>query len=202
MYRELLEQRLEALRRQEALALRLLEIGRPIKEDAVKRLAAELPYELPAALLDFYREMDGVKLSWSVNRAEGEIYGGILILSLREGLFGYAKRVERARLDDAFEDVLWNEDSYEESSIRKLRKHRVFESVEGAPAFVTYQPPAVKLFHVYEEELQAIRPAFADYVRLLFQYLGGGRLREHLTERDWKRRIKEDAELQTIAGWS
>ncbi len=201
MYKELLERRLDALRRQEALELRVLEIGRPLKEQAIKQLTESLPFELAPELLDFYRELDGLKLSWSVNRPEGEIYGGILILPLRTGLFGYAERAGRASLDEAFEDVLWNTESYEESSIKKLKKHRVFESVEGEPAFVTYKPPAANLFHVYEEEINPIRPGFADYVQLLFQHLGGGQIREHLTSKGWKKKIEEDEELRTIAGW-
>jgi hypothetical protein len=201
MYREILNQRLDALRRQEGLELRTLEVGEGMDEKALGKLTKGLPFALAPELIEFYREMDGLKLSWSVNRPEGELYGGIVILPLRQGLFGYAERAGRAALESAFEDVLWNEESYEEESITELKLHRVFETVEGQPAFVTYKPPSSQLFHVYEEEIDPIIPGFADYVQLLFRYLGGGNLRKHLKSKGWKRKIAEDEQLCVIAGW-
>jgi hypothetical protein len=128
--------------------------------------------------VEFYRETNGLEASWSWYPKGEEIFGSIGIPPLEAALFGYNETVERSKYEDAFWDVLWFDESYTDESIRELKTHRVFESIEGQPAFITFKPSAdaTNLIHVYEETITPIRVPFTDYLRLVIEHLGAGRI--------------------------
>jgi hypothetical protein len=203
MFKELLNHRLGVLRHREGVVIRTLEIGNGIEEQTIRHLAAEIPFKFAPELLSFYREINGLKMSWSLPQSGGNIFGSIIIFPLQKSIFGYQEKIDQSAYESAFEDVLWNKESYADESISELKQHRIFESIEGEPAFVTYKPESnnAQLFYVYEEDIDPILIGFADYIQMLFQYLGAGNLREILTGKQWEQDIKEDKTLQVIATW-
>jgi hypothetical protein len=204
MYRELLNQRLSALHQQPGLTIYEEKISPGINDVAVNAITKEIPFKLDPELLGFYQEMNGLMLRWFVERDNDKISGSILISTLSKGLFGYKDRIDRSAYEDALEEELWYEDSYEEESIVELKKHRIFETIEGLPAAVTYKPKVsqTKLYFVNEETIEPILPPFPEYVKILFEYLGASGLREILTSKQWEKEIQGNAGLQTIAQWS
>lgn len=204
MYQELLNQRLAVLQQQTGVTVRVKKIAGGIAAEVVRAIEAEIPFKLDAELLSFYQEMNGVELSWSVQQPDQEIYGSIFILPLTKGIFGYGEAIALVTYDNAFDEILWNEDSFEEDSIAELKKHRVFETVEGLPVAVTYKPKMSqkKLYYVDEETIKPLVLPFTDYVKVLFQYLGAENIRELLTSKQWEKQVKENQKLQTVAKWT
>jgi hypothetical protein len=200
MWKELLTARTDVLRRQEGIRLQCCVVHDGIEEDLLQRVVSESGWSLPSDLLDIYREMNGLELNWSLMSSGEEISGAIVLLPLQKAMFGYAERIERARFDDAFKDSLWTADSFSDESIRELKQHRVLEAIAGEPAFVTFKPAPVgiALFFVYEEDILPIQVPIAEYMRLIFEYLGAARIREHLTQCDWKQKIESDEKLTAV----
>ncbi|RKH82631.1 SMI1/KNR4 family protein [Corallococcus sp. AB045] len=189
------------LRKQQSLNLRACLVNEGIEEELLQRVLREAGVELPAELMEFYREMNGVELDWSIWPSGEEIPGAILLLPLQKTLFGYPERIERTRYSDAFEDSLWTRDSFSNESIDELKQHRVLEAIPGEPAFVTFKPSlhsGLHLFFVYEEDISSIQVPLGEYLRLIFEHLGAARIREHLTREDWKQVIESDSKLTTI----
>lgn len=200
MWKELLNERIDVLRRQKNLNLRACVVNEGIKEELLQHVLREAGVKLPSELLDLYREMNGIELDWSIWPHEEEIPGALLLLPLQKALFGYAERLERARFADAFEDSLWTKDSFSNESIGELKQHRVLEAIAGEPAFVTFKPSPsdLRLFFVYEEDISSIRVPLGEYLRLLFEHLGAAHIREHLTQENWKQVIESDGKLKAI----
>jgi hypothetical protein len=201
MWKDLLERQIALLRQAPGeLKLRTFEIGRGIEEPLLEQTLAEADVSLSPDLLQLYREMNGAEASWSWYPKGEEIFGSIWILPLQKALFGFTGRIERSRYEEAWVDELWNRAAFAEESIRELKGHRVFEPLEGEPGFVTFKPSldATNLLYVYEEEISTMRVSFTEYLRLVLEHLGAGRIREYLASDDWEERIRTDATLRTV----
>jgi hypothetical protein len=202
MWKEMLEARIDALRKEKSLRLRACSVHEGIEEGTLQHVLHEAGLNLPPELLDLYREMNGIELAWSMWPQGAEIPGAILLLPLQKALFGYAERIERVRFDDAFKDSLWTTDSFSDESIGELKQHRVLEPISGEPAFVTFKPSpgGLHLFMVYEEDISPIRAPLEEYLRMVFEHLGAASIREHLTREDWKQMIESDHQLKVVRG--
>jgi hypothetical protein len=204
MWRDLLEGRMNILRAQgpDKLKLRLFEVGSGIADSVVEQIVREAAVSLSADLLQFYREMNGVIANWSWYPKGEEIYGSIHIVSLQTALFGFNEMIERSEYEDAWKDSLWNTESFSVDSMRELKEHRVFESISGAPSYVTFKPSpdATDLLYVNEEDISPIRVPFTEYLRIVLEHLGASSIREHLAKDDWEDRIRVDEKLKAVRG--
>jgi hypothetical protein len=174
-------------------------MGSGVSDATIAKIQKAAPLDLPEELLAFYREANGVELSWTMENDEQSLFGSISILPLQKAIFG-ENPVRQDRYEDAFEDMLWN-DFYAPAKIKQFKQHRVLESVEGEPVFITFQiaDGAVQLFHVEEETIKPLQVSFTSYIELIIHYLGAGNLREHLTSKGWEKKIRADRELQYLA---
>jgi hypothetical protein len=200
MWKDLLEKRMAVLQGQSELKLHSFEIRTGIEEPQLEQTVREAGVSLSADLLQLYREMNGAKANWSWSSKGETISGSIWILPLQTALFGFNERIERSRYENAWNDALWNDMSYSDDSIRELKEHRVLESIAGDPGFITFKPSsdATDLFYVYEEDISPIRVPFTEYLRLVLEHLGAGRIREHLAKDDWEERIRADEKLKAV----
>lgn len=205
MYSELLSHRIAALRAQPGLSLRALTVGPGLDDLSIRRLASAARGALDPDLLAFYREVNGLELSWSVypdgEEAGNEIPGGILIPPLEQAIFGWCVERGRSDYEGAFEDELWSTESYAEESIAELRRHRVLERIEGDSANVTFIPGSPGLWYVYEEDIDPIVPDVGTYLRVVLTYLGAGTVREMMVFEGFDEAINESALLRMVGSW-
>ncbi|NES67193.1 MAG: SMI1/KNR4 family protein [Okeania sp. SIO2D1] len=202
MWNNKLEKRLESLQKIRYIELYECKISKGINDEIVSRIAIELGFSLPEELISFYKEMNGVDISWSFKKDnDEEISGSILILPLKEAIFGYDGHIESAQYENAFEDVLWNE-FYSNKKIKELKQHRLFESIVGDSSFITFKlvDECVQMFYVYEEKIKPLQVSLTDYLELIIEYAGTGNIREYLISKRWEQKIRKDKELNFIAG--
>jgi hypothetical protein len=201
MWKNKLQELIDRLSKQRNFTLYECKINKSIDDDLISRITNEAELTLPEELLFFYREMNGVDVSWALQKDDEEIYGSIFILPFQEAVFGYDGSIQRSQYENAFEDVLWNE-FYSDKKVKELKQHRLFESIEGDSAFITFRmlDSKIQLFYVYEEEIKPLQVSLTDYLNLIIQYIGAGSIREHLKSKQWKQKINKDKVLRFIAG--
>lgn len=199
MWKTKLQKRLAALEKYSSFKLYGCNINKGISDKTLFKIVEEAELKLPEEVLSFYREMDGLTVSWSLDHNDEEIYGSIIINSLKEAIFGYYKRVKRDQYENAFEDILWN-DSFLEKEIKKLKPHRLFESIEGDASFITFKflSENIQLFYVYEAEIKPLQVSFTEYLELIIEYVGAGYIRDHLISKKWQQKVMKDKSLNFI----
>lgn len=200
MWNNKLQGRIEAIGKQSGCTFHTCEINKGVNDDFVSRIVSQSELILPEEFLSFYREMDGIDISWTLEKDDQEIYGSIFILPLKEVVFGYNGSVNKICYDNAFEDVLWNE-FYSDKKIKELKQHRLLESIEGDSSFITFKllEENIQLFYIYEEEIKPLQVSFTNYLNLIIQYLGASDIREYLKSKQWEQKISTDKDLQLIA---
>jgi hypothetical protein len=188
--RQRLEQRIARLRAHPGAKVERCHIADSVAADDVEAVVA-LTGAVPASLLDFYRQMNGVELGWTLQEAgHDEIVGSLDFLPMRQALLG----MSTVRDGEPFEGVLWN-DEYPEAALKRLKKMRVLESTAGEPSFITFVPDEqpLRLYRVDEATIMRICPDFPQALALLVHGLGCAGLRETLTHQDCERRIRASA---------
>jgi len=172
------------------------EIGRPATNDdfeTLRLLGDELP---PAAILEFYKSSNGVKLLWNAKIDGASVGGSVNILPIIESCI----RASADEDGEPLEGVLWDEE-FPEKAKAELKKMSIFESISGRSAYLTYRfdKDDSLLFLVNDDEIKPIAPDFETTIKILKLYAGADSVRDLLTFTNWEERLQADNVLQKIA---
>ena len=136
----------------------------------INKLESETGRLIDSDLKEFYKMLNGFSIDWSISNDQFDMNGSLHFFNIQQAFFGY-KKINSENYESALEDVLWNEDGFEEKEIKKLKPHRVLESVAGDDAWYTYIPFTnnEKLYYICDGKIKTLkitRQAFINF-RLL-----------------------------------
>jgi hypothetical protein len=184
------------LRASGSISVVKFETGDPLTADdrEVLRLLETTPP--PPAIMQFFMSSNGVKLLWSGSLDGEAVQGSINVPSLVK----VALRAPAEEDGEPLEGVLWDRE-FSPRILKDLKRMAIFEHIAGRPAFLTYMADDVdaRLFLVEDDQIRGIVPDFSTTIGLLKLYAGAENLREHLTHRNWRDRIRRDELLQRVA---
>ena len=170
------------------------EVGDPVQKDRLERTIALADFAPPPPLLGFWREADGAALMWNARDDHGELSGGLHILDCRAALL----RVGSDEDSEPLQGILWTGD--EDDDVLKLFKRMaIFESVPGRNDYLTFlidNPD--ELYFVADNKPKRIHSTLADTLNVLVTHVGADGLRGHLTNTNWRERVRDDPVLARV----
>jgi len=127
----------------------------------------------------FYNSLNGIELDWSLKTKTSLLTGFFNIHSFSE------------MIENDTEGKLW-EEWYEESDIKEIKKHRIFETIVGTDYYITikFLKNKYKLYYVPEgsvnnggsKKLQEIPLTISQYFKIINSCFGIHMIRHHLHE--------------------
>ncbi len=133
-------------------------------------------------IFKFYNAFDGIELDWSLKTERVLLTGFFNIHSFGE------------MTENNTEGKLWV-DWYEESDIKEIKKHRIFETIIGSDYYITIKffNDGYKLYYVPEgsvnnggsKKLQEIPLTISQYFEVINSYFGIYMIRHHLHDRNF-----------------
>ena len=155
-------------------------INKGCTEEEIHHIQSAIKMQLPTELKQFYSEMNGCKIEWTLKSPEGSLYAYLNVTDINTAFYGYGERENRST-DDAFKDVIWN-DSFERELMEELKLHHLFESFEGRSENTTFKITngTIQLFDVYEDVITPINLSFKEYVEGVIRWGGIETIRDEI----------------------
>lgn len=167
----------------------------PVSDDTIECISLLERKMPPKKILDIYKVCDGISLVWGGLTGDDNFQGSINIVSCMES----SLRGPQNEGGEPLEDVVWV-DEHKESFKKEVKQMAIFENIAGQEEYLMFYvgDESAKLYYVGDE---VIRPLYTDFettIELLAKYAGAWGLREHLTHKDWQKRIENDKILKYI----
>ena len=137
-------------------------------------------FSFPKAIVDNYKLCNGGYMVWQFKKLAGFIMFPSFL-----GMFCNLK--DENNHENAFEGILWTQNTYSEKEIAIRKQHKVFEFFEGDSPCTTIKfnkDQTYQLYHV-DTEIYPIPLSVSGYVKLVIDLYGFGNFRYYLHQKDF-----------------